>query len=311
MKIHVENAHKRHNSFQCDICDKTFHTISYLKNHDRNVHQRRKLKCEKCEKPFAQKCNLIRHINTHNETSARISLSCKICGKVYYSKSGLELHTLSFHDGIGGNKAVKCVECNKTYSSNSSLKKHLKSHKSVREEFPCKVCNKTFFSEIGFQSHTQVVHENLTHKCKICDKVFKQKQNLRLHRMAEHELKQIKKKCIDCGRYISRKNIARHIQSIHKTSILPSKPFECYLCGKVLSSKRSVAHHIKFIHKEDLLVRVKCEKCDKSFASELNLKRHLKTHDNEREKAVCQICANTFVDEVILNQHIRKYHKDR
>ena len=251
-------------------------------------------------------------MNTHNETSARISLSCKICGKVYYSKSGLELHVLKFHDGNRGNR-VKCEECNKTYSSKGSLKNHLKTHRSVREEFPCKVCNKTFFSKNGFQSHTQVVHENLTHKCKICDKVFKQKQDLRLHRMAEHELKQVKKKCNYCGKYFSRKTIGRHILAMHNTSTSRShsKSFECHLCDKVLRLKLSVAHHIKFVHKVEPLPRVKCEKCDKSYVSESNLKRHLKTHGNERVKVVCQFCSNTFVDEVILNQHIRKYHNDR
>ena len=175
----------------------------------------------------------------------------------------------------------------------------------------CKICNKIYLSKRWLLSHTQVVHENFVQKCDICPKVLKQKQDLRLHRMAEHELKQVKKKCLDCGMYISRKNIARHIQSMHKTSILPSKSFECYLCGKVLSSKPSVTHHIKFIHKEDLLVRVKCEKCDKTFASESILKRHLKTHGSEREKVGCQICGNTFVDEVIMKQHIRLYHIER
>ena len=71
-------------------------------------------------------------MNTHNETSARISLSCKICGKVYYSKSGLELHVLKFHDGNRGNR-VKCEECNKTYSSKGSLKNHLSGRKFTSE----------------------------------------------------------------------------------------------------------------------------------------------------------------------------------
>ena len=58
-------------------------------------------------------------------------------------------------------------------------------------------------------------------------------------------------------------------------------------------------------------MKVKCEKCDKSYASDCNLKRHLRTHDNEREKVACPICSNTFVDEVTLKQHIRLYHKER
>ena len=121
--------------------------------------------------------------------------------------------------------------------------------------------------------------------------------------MADHELKQVKKKCNDCGKYFSRKNIRRHIKIMHTTSIKPlSKTFECHLCGKVLCSKPSM---------EGLRVKVKCEKCDKSFVSESNLKIHLKTHNNVREKAVCQFCNNTFLDEGVMKQHVRIYHKER
>ena len=56
--------------------------------------------------------------------------------------------------------------------------------------------------------------------------------------MAEHEMKQVKKKCNDCGKYFSRKSIGRHILAMHYTSTSRShsKSFECHLCDKVLSS---------------------------------------------------------------------------
>ena len=64
LKVHSV-VHTKEKTFECKECGKMFGTRSILHNHQ-GVHN--PIKCEHCERPFAQKASLIHHIKTvHDE----------------------------------------------------------------------------------------------------------------------------------------------------------------------------------------------------------------------------------------------------
>ena len=56
MQVHKEE------SYQCNLCDKVFESNFKMKDHRRKVHKPR-VKCPHCEKEFAQKQNVKKHIS--------------------------------------------------------------------------------------------------------------------------------------------------------------------------------------------------------------------------------------------------------
>ena len=55
MQIHKDE------SYQCSLCDKVYDSAYKMKEHRRKIH-RPKVKCLFCEKEFAQKQNVKKHV---------------------------------------------------------------------------------------------------------------------------------------------------------------------------------------------------------------------------------------------------------
>ena len=63
------------NSFNCEMCHKSFESKSSLTSH-KKVHMMKTFECEICEKSFSHKANLIRHKRVH--TGER-PYKCDVC----------------------------------------------------------------------------------------------------------------------------------------------------------------------------------------------------------------------------------------
>ena len=81
--------------------------------------------------------------------------------------------------------------------------------------------------------------------------------------------------CNECSEnFASKFNLKRHIQSIHEKLFVI-----CQKCGKPFKSKSNLIRHtIKCGVKES---HYKCEVCDKSYATKINLQIHNVTHHKE------------------------------
>ena len=78
------NAH----GAECDQCDSRFVTEWELKQHVKNTHGERLMKCDICGLGFNERCHLQDHINSH---AGHISHVCER-GKAYTFASGLSMH---------------------------------------------------------------------------------------------------------------------------------------------------------------------------------------------------------------------------
>ena len=56
--------------------------------------------------------------------------------------------------------------------------------------------------------------------------------------------------------------------------------------------------------------KFECDVCKLKFASNYNLKRHLRTHDTERPRWQCSYCDKSFTRRDSLPKHISFVHKE-
>ena len=95
------------------------------------VHTGKKdFQCDRCEKKFAQKSDLKRHVLTHTKLKAH---GCDICYKKFSLKHNLDIHFRTVHLG---EKPFGCKECDgKWYASCSGRDNHLRTqHKELSKE---------------------------------------------------------------------------------------------------------------------------------------------------------------------------------
>ena len=129
-----KHTHTDEKPFPCDDCEKFFKTSSHRTNHVRSVHQGVKNHvCDKCQKRFYHKAELIRHQPTHTGEKPFV---CTVCGKAFSYKSSLTKH-YRIHKGEKPLN-LKCPTCRRSFLQHSSLANHKCNY------FSCSVCGKQF-----------------------------------------------------------------------------------------------------------------------------------------------------------------------
>ena len=177
----------------------TFPTTKRCKN-DR-------LKCDKCEKYFAQSNILKEHIQSAHFNTF---YSCKHCDKLLAYKHNLTRHLSDSHGqkvSTDQTKHFKIVK-KKPEELQKSVKK-VKTKNSAIFECHFNGCSKVFNLKQSVFRHYKSVHENLRFKCDQCEKEFMEKRTLRGHIRSMHQ--ELKYKCDYCDKdFIQRKDRIVH-----------------------------------------------------------------------------------------------------
>ncbi len=106
-------------------------------------------------------------------------------------------------------------------------------------------------------------------QCKDCEKTYKYKQDLERHR------------------YV-------HLDQGFVTT------FVCLICKSTFKDKRYLKQHEFRVHK--IGKRINCDRCDKKFKRNYDLKIHLQYHLNEKN-FTCSCCQKSFNAKKDLNNH--------
>lgn len=120
--VHTKAEDQRY-SHQCDQCDEVFTQRKYLRTHKVRRHKEKRFKCEveTCAKEFSFPYAFRRHMAVHADERPFI---CSVCGNSYrtktYLKSHLRLHT--------GQKPYVCEVCQTRFSDSGCYRSHLLLH---------------------------------------------------------------------------------------------------------------------------------------------------------------------------------------
>ncbi|XP_035715149.1 zinc finger protein 624-like [Folsomia candida] len=154
----------------CALCSRVFKKSGDLHRHIATHTKERAYPCAICGSRFGQSRTLRCHERTHQDTSSRSRLSCRICPRTFLSKLGLQNHQ-NFHEG----RKYPCNLCHKTLATYSGLKIHIKTKHSGDKlpRFPCGQCEYRTWTKGNLDVHVGRMHGGVKeHGCYFCGNKF-------------------------------------------------------------------------------------------------------------------------------------------
>lgn len=138
--------------YDCPYCDRDFDNMALLGIHV-TTHLEATFLCTICGKGFVRLFLLQKHETTHiTEKNEK----CSICDKMFATREKLRRHLLTTH---ATEKRFKCDKCDKRYSDSSTLTKHKWTHGGYEKKFSCIDCNMKFFDGKALRQHHRRKHE--------------------------------------------------------------------------------------------------------------------------------------------------------
>jgi len=168
--------------FKCDTCDRVFAQKNLLIKHMRKHTGEKPYDCHLCPKSFAQLDYLISHTRTH---TGEKPFQCTQCEKAFASNQNLTAH-MKFHSG---DYPLVCLTCGKAFPLEQSVKfaKHVKNH-TIPKPNKCAQCPKAFKDKYMLALHMRVHTGEKPYQCMLCDKAYQTKQNLHNHQKTHTEM---------------------------------------------------------------------------------------------------------------------------
>lgn len=177
----ITHTHSEHNKNKiiCDTCGKPYATEATLQNHIKSAHEKRVLKCKHCEASFYTFQDRRAHdIKVHKINE----FTCDICQKQFSSAYLKKRHLIIAHKQT----PFKCKFCDKIFV----YKHYLMSHEDtvhLKERMPCVICGERF-TKYYMKAHMLCHTEERPFQCNICNRAFARKKNLIVHKRS-HERK--------------------------------------------------------------------------------------------------------------------------
>lgn len=181
----------------CSVCNRKYLSGGSLSWHKKTAHSEEKTVksknlCEICSKTFATLTSFKEHMLTHSEDSEKLQLQCTKCGKWLKNQRCLKSHLL-----LHAENDHKCQLCSYTTKKEHLLKNHTLTKHTLSRPWPCEECDKTFKVKRALTIHKAQNHsgleKNLGRTCEFCNKKFGSSTNYYTHRKNLHaaELKRI------------------------------------------------------------------------------------------------------------------------
>ena len=138
--------------FRCEQCDKSFHSQSLLREHNRRHFHF--YKCDICGQPTSSP-SALKHHKTYRHSNDR-PFACQFCEAKFKTRSDLRKH-IDIHNE---DNPFKCSMCSFECRCCHTLNKHMKQlHQSVSNEYLCHECGKNFTRGNNLTRHLISIHQ--------------------------------------------------------------------------------------------------------------------------------------------------------
>ena len=328
---HFMTSHrdKLKSQLDCKLCDLKWASVTALKRHLAEVHQKIYPICEHCGKMFNRKidCEIHRASNhPHQEDINQIECKCDICDIVYMSATELNDHLDSTH---GLNNDFPCPECHKEsehkveedlksvkWQSGSALKKHIaETHQQIRHV--CSLCGHVsqYRSDLlkhmttnCIMSKTSSYEAGNSHEPKVCDLCGETFKNLAAHKATFHSKSRMAEiaeaTCDMCDKYFMvASDLNDHLEQSHQIT----KHLDCKSCTSKWSSVTALEKHTLENHN---FAGYGCDTCGYVSKSVTYLTKHKNVVHNNIKDYSCHLCGKSFSDQHSLRRHIVRLHED-
>lgn len=373
-----KRTHQSLKSYFCNVCSRVFmfrsHFTSHMKEHsDDGYTSQEPISCTR-ENSSGDEINLPIENTTKKKTEILLQPKlhqCTICQRSFAVKQDLRRH-IDSHLGI---KRFPCHICPREYSRGHNLKKHMETHKNEPDgTCYCKFCYEKFIDEAMYEQHLLKHHseqEHLTsHNSETKDGTkdlsgeeheinhpLEEEEGSNGNSVQEHGLSTGQKHGLSTGqkqdlsntsqqehalnyqsgqenefRHYSeqdyrlqaldtsdntanrRNNIVQKIIDIGSydqndgeklTETTVEESLSCDICGKVLANKKSLYYH-RLNHTQDK--RHQCTMCDRSYVHKKDLNRHYKSHSAIKPH-LCLTCGKSYLRSNDLKDHLATHVK--
>lgn len=165
-----------------------------------------KFKCLFCDRIFANKCLLRRHIQSVQERA--IKAKCSFCGNTFTDTPNYKQHLL-INSGV---QSYICQVCGKGFVPTTGM--HTQSH-SDEYPFTCDIRSKNFRRKQHYEIHVLKHTRKKLHQCETCRKFFSVKNELKMHSWVHKE--EWPYLCLHCNKSFNRQcDLLLHLKT-HRT----------------------------------------------------------------------------------------------
>ncbi|KAJ2941890.1 hypothetical protein O0L34_g10706 [Tuta absoluta] len=304
----------------CEQCGRIFQSMALLKDHMWVHTGEKRFKCDRCDKSFTQKTNLVFHMRVHS--NARPSYECPLCGKHFAFFNNRRRHMFvsilsTSRAGVpheGPQLRVSLVretlrilqQQETTHVSPAELVFHMRVH-----SYECPLCGKHFAFFNNRRRHMFVTPAELvfhmrvhSYECPLCGKHF---NNRKRHMFVSilstsragvpHEGPQLR---VSLVRETLQQQETTHVSPAELVFHMRVHSYECPLCGKhfnnrrrhmfvsVLSTSRAGVPH-EGPQLRVSLVRETLQQQETTHVSPAELVFHMRVHSYE-----CPLCGKHF-----------------
>lgn len=131
---------------------------------------------------FPRKNILDQHFRMQHEPPRREHI-CDTCGKLFKTKSAMEIHRERVHTN---NERIQCTLCFRYLKNSHVMVAHMRRHDEAKLNLACEICGQPAPNYDAMNEHKRVVHVLVRpHPCTMCDRTFSKPRYLREH-MATH-----------------------------------------------------------------------------------------------------------------------------
>ena len=293
-----EHSIMKHSKISCDVCEKEFAEILFLREHFSNAHLAEAVQCDKCEKLFFDKNSFNDHYFINHG-----KVNCSSCDETFtYTE---------FNEHF--DKRKECGHCKKTICNDyeHELDDHIKEmHPQFSELIPlqCDLCQKTFkCKELQmFKEHYESKHKmDDQTQCRICEETFDEPKDLRLHLNEEFKGNE---KCDFCGRLFLRPcGKVTHMKNCHKKNHFAlKKVHKCIKCNHnfhILQDLEDMRFRTTI---RNTFAYITCWICEKFTSKDIN---EVCNHNKTCQAYICKFCLVKCFTQEQMCQHLQDAHQ--
>ncbi|XP_065345478.1 zinc finger protein draculin-like [Cloeon dipterum] len=295
---HIKYSHKE--AIKCGIlgCATFFHTEEEKEQHMQQVsHEKRnkpckskEIRCKYCEsdKLYSTLKSLRLHMKRlHPEFSMRCSRVG--CQEFFKSKSEMVAHINSWHKRGQKQRVLQCKQCEYfTRHDEHILRRHVES-KHMPKTFKCDRCDAKFGSKAAVDKHFIQFHTFVN--CKTCG------QDVALGHKPYHGKPSV---CYRCKLRFKCSGLYQSHREKCKQTLLT-----CKVCGKSFPVDSRLKNHVKNVHTKTMIFR--CEHCDHSTHDKIHMQGHMQ-RKHLPKTIKCELCDKSFATESLVNIHKSAAH---
>uniref|UniRef100_A0A1A9UY42 Transcription factor grauzone n=1 Tax=Glossina austeni TaxID=7395 RepID=A0A1A9UY42_GLOAU len=273
-------------------CHRRFSSRFLLIDHIRQHSNPDSLKCEPCNRVFADRNSMRNHLLIKHQKDEDKMFSCSRCPKKFVKMYLLRQHELVGHsdhknaclavdEEIAKFMPLHCELCNVEVENFTALKGHMRVEHNMKGYMRC--CNRKFFERGLLAEHIRTHLNPACYKCEKCSLVFPDRKSMRNHFLMIHQKKEDKPfACSQC----SNKFVTVYLLQLHKVVAHGDPTNTCKSCSRKFNTAGELTAHIK----EQCL----CDTCAEVICGVAAFQHHILGHEKSlagsKDSNVCDIC---------------------